>query len=265
LIPKIIHYCWLSDDPIPENLQKCIKSWKENLHGYEFILWNFDRFDINTSLWVKDAFQAKKYAFAADYIRLYAVYNYGGIYLDMDIEIIKSFDDLLNAEYMLAFEDDNKNIEAGCFGAIKSARYIKDCLEYFKDKDYKKTITDNSYVLPKIMKEILLNNNKFDITKIYSKDYFTAKSFHTGIITITDNTYCIHHYAGSWVSEDEQKLNHEKWDFYKKYGNDEFVIDMYKKMNDYAKITIFNAPLKLLYKTAIKRTFKKIFLMVSKK
>ena len=80
MIPKIIHYCWLSNDPIPENMQKWMSTWKK-LNGYEFILWNFDRFDINSSIWVKQAFNAKKYAFAADYIRAFALYNYGGIYM----------------------------------------------------------------------------------------------------------------------------------------------------------------------------------------
>ena len=257
-IPKIIHYCWLSNEPIPEKLQKCMDSWKEKLQDYEFILWNFDRFDINTSLWVKDAFHAKKYAFAADYIRLFAVYNYGGIYLDMDIEVIKPFDDLLDSEYMIAYEDDNQNIEAGCFGSIKSTQFFKDCLEFFKNTNYKKS-TENGYRLPRIMNKILSKNKKFDSIKIYSKDYFTAKSFQTGIITITDNTYCVHHYAGSWVSEDKQKANREKWNFYEKYGNDEYLVDIYNKMKLYEKRSIYNAPLKLLYKTAITRTIKKIF------
>ena len=264
MIPRIIHYCWLSNDPIPEKLQRCMNSWKEKLHDYEFILWNFDRFDINTSLWVKDAFQAKKYAFAADFIRLYAIYNYGGIYLDMDIEVIKPFDDLLNAEYMLAYEDDDQRIEAGCFGAVKSAPYIKDCLEYFKNRDYKKTVA-NSYILPNVMKDTLVRHDQANTIKIYTKDYFTAKSFQTGIITITNNTYCVHHYEGSWVPEDEQKLNHEKWDFYQKYGNDDYVVDIYKKMNDYAKISIYNVPIKLLFKIAIKRTVKKIFSKIFRK
>ena len=114
MIPKIIHYCWLSNDPIPEKLQEYMKSWKEKLPDYEFKLWNFDCFDINSSQWVKEAFEAKKYAFAADYIRLYAVYNYGGIYMDMDVEVIKSFNPLLNNDYLLGYEN-QIGIEAGIF------------------------------------------------------------------------------------------------------------------------------------------------------
>ena len=81
MIPKIIHYCWLSNDPIPDDLKKCMDSWKEKLPDYEVMLWNFDRFPKTKSQWVSDAFDNKKYAFAADYIRLNALYNYGGIYL----------------------------------------------------------------------------------------------------------------------------------------------------------------------------------------
>ena len=91
MIPKIIHYCWLSGNPIPKNLEDCMKSWKKKLPDYKFMLWDFNRFDINSSIWVREAFNAKKYAFAADYIRLFALYNYGGIYMDMDVEVIKPF------------------------------------------------------------------------------------------------------------------------------------------------------------------------------
>ena len=103
MIPKVIHYCWLSGDPIPEKLQRCMDSWKKFLPDYEFVLWDLERFDIKTSQWVKEAFEARKYAFAADYIRLYAVYNYGGIYMDMDVEVVRPFDDLLASPYIWAW------------------------------------------------------------------------------------------------------------------------------------------------------------------
>jgi mannosyltransferase OCH1-like enzyme len=106
MIPKIIHYCWLSGDPIPQDYQNCMDTWKQILKGYEFVLWDSKRFDINSVLWVKQAFETGLYAFAADYIRLYAVYNCGGIYLDMDMEAVKPFDELLNADIMLAYEHD---------------------------------------------------------------------------------------------------------------------------------------------------------------
>ena len=85
MIPKIIHYCWLSNDPYPAKIQHCINSWKKKLPGYEIKLWNLQNFPLEKSEWVKQAFEAKKYAFAADYIRCYALYTYGGIYLDSDV------------------------------------------------------------------------------------------------------------------------------------------------------------------------------------
>lgn len=94
MIPKIIHLCWLSGDPYPPKIQKCLESWKKFLPEYEVMLWDGNRFDLNSSSWVAQAF-AKKYAFAADYIRMYALYHYGGIYLDSDVEVLKSFDELL--------------------------------------------------------------------------------------------------------------------------------------------------------------------------
>ena len=105
MIPKIIHYCWLSNDPIPEDLSRYMKTWKQKLPDYEFMLWDFNRFDKNNSQWVKEAFEHKKYAFAADYIRLYALYHYGGIYLDMDVEVLKTFTPFLSLRTMIGFEN----------------------------------------------------------------------------------------------------------------------------------------------------------------
>lgn len=199
MIPKIIHYCWLSKDPVPQDLQYYMQSWKEKLPDYEFILWNFERFDINTSLWVKQAFENKKYAFAADYIRLYAVYNYGGIYLDMDIEVLKPFDDLLNSSIMLAYENDEKSgIEAGVFGAEKGNEIISECLSYYKNRQFIKVDgTFDTIPLPKIMIKFVKNHS--DI-KPFTKDYFTCKSYITGQILTTNNSYSIHNFAGSWLT-----------------------------------------------------------------
>lgn len=199
MIPKIIHYCWLSGDLIPEKLEKCMKSWKEKLPDYEFMLWDKNRFDIDSILWTKQAYEVKKYAFAADYIRLYAVYTYGGIYLDMDVEILKSFNNLLESKYILGFEG-KEGIEAGIFGAEKNADWVKTCLDYYSDRSF---IQDNGTYdirpLPCIMYEII--SKKYSHLKLLPFDYLTAKSYKTGKITVTENTITIHHFAGSWVSK----------------------------------------------------------------
>lgn len=211
MIPKIIHYCWLSGDAIPDKLQRCMDSWKKFLPDYEFILWDLNRFDVTQSLWVQQAFEAKKYAFAADYIRLYAVYNYGGIYMDMDVEVIRNFDELLNADYMLGMET-KEGVEAGIFGAKAYNPYIKKCLEYYEGRTFIKK--DGSYdirPLPAIMFEILSGNYTLLMRKnieldfipnaisFFPPDYLTAKSYETGKVKVTENTYTIHHFAGSWI------------------------------------------------------------------
>ena len=208
MIPKIIHYCWLSDDEIPENLRIYMKSW-EKLQDYQFIKWDLKKFDINSSRWVKEAFENKKYAFACDYIRLYAVYHYGGIYMDMDIEVIKKFDDLLNKPYMFARErPDIDYIEAGCFGAEKENPFLKSCLKYYEDRAF--VMDDGTFdmiPLPKIMHSIKVK--ECINLELYSNDYFTCKSFENGLIATSSNTYAIHHFAGSWKTEKEQKIINE--------------------------------------------------------
>ena len=208
MIPKTIHYCWLSNDPVPENLQRYMASWKKYLPDYEFKKWDFSIFDKASSQWVSEAYDNKKYAFAADYIRLFAVYNDGGIYLDMDVEITRSFDPLLNRPRMFATESPNDllTIEAGCFGAEAGDKFIGKCLDYYSNRSFIKP--DGSFdtvPLPQIMKKIILDYGLSVPT--YPCDYFTCKSYQTGKITTTGNTYAIHHFAGSWLSEEEQRMS----------------------------------------------------------
>lgn len=231
MIPKIIHYCWLSKDPIPESLQTYMKSWKKFLPDYEFILWNFNRFDKSKSIWVQEAFGKKKYAFAADYIRLYAVYNYGGFYLDMDVEVLKSFDDFLHLKTAICWQDGLDGFEAACFGAEKGAPWLKVCLDYYENKHF---INSNQKMeikpLPNIMEDTL-KNNRYNIESVFSikealnteseqkiavlpNYFFSPKSYQTGIITKTEQTYSIHHFAGSWVNPyDNLPLYAKIWKF----------------------------------------------------
>lgn len=202
MIPKKIHYCWLSGDPVPAKLAECMLSWKALLPDYEFKLWDKTQFDINSVYWVKEAFETKKYAFAADFIRLYALYSEGGIYLDMDVEVIKSLDDLLNREYILGYEKE-KGIEAGIMGASQGAGWVKKCLDYYTDRHFVNPDGSfNTRPLPKIIYSALKDDLKS--MDIFSNEVLTAKSYYTGEYNITDNTYTIHHFAGSWLSPVEQ-------------------------------------------------------------
>ncbi|MDR1362944.1 MAG: glycosyl transferase [Spirochaetaceae bacterium] len=221
MIPKIIHYCWLSNDPIPADYQRCMATWKEKLPDYEFMLWDAARFDMNSVLWVKQAFDVKLYACAADYIRLYAVYSHGGIYLDMDMEVVKPFGELLNANTMLAYENHiGHNVEAGCFGAEINNPYIKKCMDYFEETPFfdpallpkvldlpqsKRHKFIDPLILPEIMKDAAEKYFSADELHFYPPDYFTAKNIVTGKIEATDNTFTIHHFAAQYHSEEWRK------------------------------------------------------------
>lgn len=214
MIPKIIHYCWLSDDPIPTDLQNYMASWRKKLPEYEFIHWNFERFDKASSKWVSDAFDNKKYAFAADYIRLYALYNYGGIYLDMDVEVLKSFNPFLNLHTMLGWQNDI-GLEVAAFGVKKHSDWVGKCLDYYNNRNFVKNDgTFDMKPLPLVIGEILEKNsyklrNVHTIEEaaetadkeipVFPSDYFSPKSYKTGKIQSNDNTYSIHHFAGSWI------------------------------------------------------------------
>lgn len=217
MIPKIIHLCWLSNENYPTKIKQCIKSWEKYLPEYKIMLWDTKRFNLEESIWVKQAFEKKKYAFAADYIRFYALYNYGGIYLDSDVEILKSFDDLLQYPYFMGAEKAG-TIEAAILGAEKGTAWIKKCLDYYTDKPFiKQDLSLDIRKLPEIMVEELakfkpiryLNTADMKLIKrvdfqnnilVMPDEYFSPKIFDSRKVFITPNTYAIHHYQNSWFS-----------------------------------------------------------------
>lgn len=217
MIPKIIHLCWLSGDSYPPKIAKCLKSWEKYLSDYEIILWDTKRFDLNSSDWVRQAFETKKYAFAADYIRFYALYNFGGIYLDSDVEVLRNFDDLLDLPYFIGAEK-AQTPEAAIIGAEKGCDWIKQCLDYYNNRFFVKE--DGSFdirKLPELMVEqitklkplrVLSLKESLDIRKLdmqnevleFNDVFFSPKVFDSREVEITPYTYAIHHYQNSWFS-----------------------------------------------------------------
>lgn len=212
MIPKLIHYCWLSKDAYPDNILKCLESWKTKLPDYKIMLWNFDRSEICSSAWVQEAFAHQKYAFAADYIRLYVLYHYGGIYLDSDVEVLKNFDDLLQLPYFVGL-DSCGYIEAAVLACEAGTPWIGQCLDYYNDRHF---VLDNGYLntvpLPEIMKNVLIKDYTITLLDklsysyrldkclyVHPYTYFSPKRHDTGVINVQDNTYTIHHYAMSWI------------------------------------------------------------------
>ena len=217
MIPKIIHLCWLSGDPYPPKIAKCLKSWEKYLPNYEIVLWDTKRFELNSSIWVKQAFENKKYAFAADYIRFYALYHVGGIYLDSDVEVLRDFDDFLDLPYFVGAEK-AQTPEAAIIGAEKGCDWIKQCLDYYQKRTFVKA--DGSLdirKLPEIMVEQIqklkpvrvlsledsLNIRKMDMQTevlVFNDAFFSPKVFDSREVEITPYTYAIHHYQNSWFS-----------------------------------------------------------------
>ena len=157
MIPKIIHWCWLSSDSIPETLTKCMDSWKRVLPDYQFIHWNFERFPKGISTWVDEAFECKKYAFAADYIRVYALYKYGGIYLDMDVEVLKTFDGFLNRREFLCRENSASGYpEVAVLGVEPHCPWVKLWLDSYNNRHFVNADGSmNMKPLPRVLEDII--------------------------------------------------------------------------------------------------------------
>ena len=167
MIPKKIHYCWLSNDAMPEKLQRCIDSWKMKLPDYEIIKWDLKKFPLEKSIWVRQAYERKKYAFAADYIRLYALVTEGGIYLDSDVEVLKTFDDLLHLPFFICKENSPQGVEAATIGAEAGTSWLIKCLEYYNEKTFVDSSgKEQTAVLPSILQDCISRN--FDICYIDS-------------------------------------------------------------------------------------------------
>ena len=198
MIPKIIHCCWLSGDPYPELIQQCLSSWQKYLPDYEFMLWDTKCIDMNSCVWLKQAYENKKYAFAADYVRFYALYHYGGIYLDADVEVLRSFDDLLNRTEFIG-EDASGDIEAAIVGAEKNASWIKRCLDYYENRAFIKP--DGSFDMkpvPLMVEKVL---RSYSYIQILPYQYFSPKDYNIQKIDISPQTYCIHHFDGKWIKK----------------------------------------------------------------
>lgn len=230
MIPKIIHFCWLSGDEYPELIKQCIHSWEKVLPEYKIILWDANRFqqEINNEF-AQEAYRLKKWAFAADYVRLFALYKYGGIYLDSDVKVYKSFNGFLNNDFFSGIEYFEPTgyiaIEAAIMGAIPGHPFIKDCLSLYHDARFvsmnksldQKPITQKiaSLAHAKYNFKYIPNEQELPFrTHLYPPVTFTNKSG-----AFSDSlTYAIHLCAGSWI--DNKPSTKERFiNFIKRYYN----------------------------------------------
>ena len=199
MIPKIIHYIWVGGKEKPADIKRCMDTWKKHLEGYKFIEWNESNFDIEQHPFVKAAYEAKKWAYVSDYIRAYAIYNYGGIYLDTDILLLDNFDDFLNHRAFVGFENPNYPFTAA-FGAEKGHPLVKDMLDYYDELDtYHFDFKNNNTIS---VSDILINKYGCKVGNMY-------QILKEGIAGYPDTILCnpseksvsIHVFTGTWLDE----------------------------------------------------------------
>lgn len=220
----------------------CIASWNKYLPDYEQRLWNEDSFDISQIRYVKEAYDSKKYAFVSDYVRLYALSEFGGIYLDTDVEVLKSLDPFLQFNSFSGFESE-KDILTGIIGSEKNGLWVKEQLKHYENRPFilpngKLDLTTNVQITSRNMAmNGLVLQNIYQVYKecfhVFPKDYFCPKS-RTGIITITQNTYCIHHFTGSWQ---KKHLKFKRYFFQKIIGpkNTDWLVRIKKHVKSIVK------------------------------
>ena len=249
MIPKKIHYCWLSGETMPAFFRECICSWKKIMSDYEIICWDTNKFDINSNTFAYEAYKLKKWAFASDYIRLYALYTEGGIYLDSDVIVRKKFDEFLNNDFFTAVEYHSSlvkeantlellntdgsskvpstskpgiGIQAAVLGSIKNHFFLKECLEYYRDKHFR--LEDES-----LFDKIIAPDIYAMIAENYGFRYKDEQQHLTGnmlilpseifagsLDTVTNNSIAVHCCVGSWRQKSDDFLMKKIMDKFKR-------------------------------------------------
>lgn len=214
-IPKIIHYCWFGKKEKPDSVMKCIASWQQHCPEYEIKEWNEDNFDFSSCAYANEAYQAKKWAFVSDYARFWILYNYGGIYFDTDVEVIKPIDEIINAGPFFGMEAMSGQAEeakvAPGLGLAVWARHplYKEIIEKYNNMHFiSETGILNETTVVEYITDVVkghgfknsLNIQNIEGILIYPPDYFCPQNYSTGKMEITENTISIHHYSATWHS-----------------------------------------------------------------
>lgn len=210
MIPKVIHYCWFGPKPFSRTVRKCIATWHKHLSDYEFRLWNEESCAAYATAnglsnpmdhpFVKSAYAARKYAFVADYVRFWALYHCGGVYLDTDMYVVRSFDNLLNNDLFVGWETKEKDyINVALFAVSPNNICVKDILDMYDTLSFDINQLDKFIVPRLVSNRIICHPN----TTIYSHDYFYPLPYAERFVWRkmkynTSNTYAVHLWDISW-------------------------------------------------------------------
>ena len=214
MIPKTIHYCWFSGEKMPRSIQRCIDSWRTIMPDYELRLWDANSFDLNSLDFTREAISVRQWAFAADYVRLFALYTEGGIYLDSDVLVLKRFDDFLDDRFFCGTEAYLANggvhyrPEAAIIGAEAGHPFVRQCMDYYERRHYiqpdGKWDRENN-VMPDVISQYATplgyehkdaRQELTDAITIYPTSVFTNTLVPN---TSSDAVYAIHQNAASWI------------------------------------------------------------------
>ena len=215
MIPKIIHYCWFGRSSLPVSAQKCIASWRKNLPDYEIKEWNEDNFDVNIIPYTQQAYEAKKYAFVSDYARFWILYHYGGLYFDTDVEVIKSFDDIVDKGSFMGLEVDGTKkdtkiaIAPGLgLGAEAYMPIYQEVLDNFAKLEYYDTTgkRSNFTMIPMVtemflQRGLVANGQVQQIcgVTIYPQRFFNPYNSINGKLQVVADTHSVHWYSATWM------------------------------------------------------------------
>ena len=219
MIPKIIHYCWFGGKPLPEDALKCIESWRKFCPDYRIVEWNESNTDLESCDYVKEAYQAKKWAFVSDFVRFQVLFDNGGVYFDTDVELLKPIDSIIEKGPFMGIEsypgayigNDSSMVVAPGLGIAADAGnpFYGEVLDHYRsvhfiDGDGTMNMdTVGMHVTGLLIAHGLKPENTFQTVcgiNIYPKEYFNPLNANSGRLEITGNTVSIHHYAGTWVS-----------------------------------------------------------------
>lgn len=218
--PKTIHYIWVGGKPLPRLAKKCIKSWKKYLPDWEIKEWNETNFDIENSIpFVKQAYEQKKWAFVADYIRTQVLYEHGGVYFDTDMEVLGDVDRFFDKPAFMGKEYEGDDREMVCAGVVyfskKHDPFLRKMLDFYEGIKHFNTGLMYSYAIPKVIARIL---DGYDLTVdqdgievfgdniwVYPKDYFYPVNYDWTKEFYSKNTVMIHHYDASWTGTSNKR------------------------------------------------------------
>lgn len=210
MIPNIIHYCWFGHGEMPQLAKDCIASWHRYMPDWEYKLWNEETFDVHSHPYTKEAYESGKFAFVSDYVRLKVLEAEGGLYLDTDVEVFKSFDDLMDYKAFAGFEGSKHQPVGTCVMASEAhGKWVSEMLEAYKDRhfilpDGTFDLTTNVQYITAVMRENGFVQNgaeqEYKDLHVFPVDYFCPRQT-TGEYLRTENTYCDHLGMGSWTEK----------------------------------------------------------------